>query len=185
MSRALTAPVSTALDADNVPALILVDLDFPAGALRCCNAGYTFTWGGYEWLGLGNLGQIDLIEEGAELQMYGVSMTLSGIPTDNIQRALGQHYQGRDCKVWLAPLSADYTILADPILAFSGRMDTMDISLGDTASIRMTGESRLTDWERPRIRRFNDEDQKSEYLTDRGFEFVAAMVEKNLVWGRA
>ena len=185
MSRTLTSPVSAALDADNVPALILVYLDFPDGALRCCNAGYTFNWDGYDWLGLGALGQIDLIEEGAALQMYGVSMTLSGIPTENIQRALGQYYQGRDCKVWLAPLNDDYTILADPLLAFSGRMDTMDISLGATASIRMTGESRLTDWEIPRIRRFNDEDQKSEYPTDRGFEFVAAMVEKNLVWGRA
>lgn len=185
MSRTLTTAVDAALGADNVPALILVYMDFPDGALRCCNAGYTFSWDGSEWLGLGHLGQIDIIEEGAELQMYGVSMILSGIPTENIQRALGQHYQGRDCKVWMAPLDSDYQILVDPVLVFSGRMDTMDIAMADTANIRMTGESRLTDWERPRVRRFNDEDQKAEYPTDRGFEFVAAMVEKNLLWGRA
>jgi len=184
VSRALTSAVDAAFAGDNVPALILVYLDFPDGALRCCNAGYTFAWGGHDWIGLGGLGQIDMIEEGAELQMYGISLTLSGIPSENMQRALGQHYQGRDAKVWLAPLDADYHLLVDPVLVFSGRMDTMDLSLGDTSTVRMTAESRLTDWERPRVRRFNDEDQKAEYPGDRGFEFVAAMVEKNLVWGR-
>ena len=64
-------------------------------------------------------------------------------------------------------------------------MDTMPIEVGAQASIQLTVESRLVDWERPRDRRFNHPDQIAEYPDDKGLEYVAQMAEKELVWGRA
>ena len=81
-------------------------------------------------------------------------------------------------------MTEDYQIIADPVVVFKGRMDTMDIEVGKTSSVTVSVESRLVDWERPRIRRYNDADQRSEFPTDRGCRYVAQMVSKDLPWGR-
>jgi len=62
-------------------------------------------------------------------------------------------------------------------------MDTMDVELGTTASITVAAESRLADWDRPRVRRYNAADQNISYPSDKGFEFVPQMVEKSIRWG--
>jgi hypothetical protein len=182
--RSLTTSAQAAFCQLHFPMIVLVELDFAdAGTLRVCNASYTFSWGGYDWLGLGNLGSIEAISEGIDLQMYGCSLTLSGIPSEYISEALNQTYQGRDATIWLAPLTEDYTFIADPVVVFKGRMDTMDIELGQTCTITLSVESRLIDWDRARTRRYNDADQTSEFPGDRGFKYVDQMVEKDLQWG--
>lgn len=184
MSRTVTTAVSNALAAEVVPCLLLVELDWPSGFVRVNNSAVTFSWAGETWLGLENLGSVDVITENADMEMSGVTLTLTGIPPDMISRVLGEHYQGRDCKIWMAPLSADYAVLADPVLVFPGRIDAAVISLGDTASIKITAENKMADWERARVRRYTHEDQIAEYPTDKGLEFVPQMVEKVLIWGR-
>lgn len=183
--RSLTTSAKDAFSQLNFPFIILVELDFADGIVRLCNAGYSFKWNGVDWLGIGTLGSIEAISEGSALQMYGCGLTLSGIPPEIISEAFSQNYQGRAAKLWLAPLTADYQFIADPVVVFAGRMDTMDIQVGETATITLTIESRLVDWERPRIRRFNDADQRSEYPDDRGFRYVDQMIQKDLKWGRS
>lgn len=184
MSRTLTTAVATATEAEVCSFVIFVELDFASGFVRACNANVSLDWNSYTWSGVGNLGSIQTIEEVADLEAKGVSLQLSGIPSAMISRALGEHYQGRSCKIWVAPLDpTNHTAIPDPVLVFSGRMDTMQIELGEQARISVTAESRLADWDRPRIRRFNNADQKTEYVTDSGFEFVEQMVEKEIRWG--
>jgi len=55
----------------------------------------------------------------------------------------------------------------------------------ETATIQVTVENRLIEFERTRVRRYTAEDQKIDYPNDKGLEFVAEMAEKEIVWGRA
>lgn len=183
MSRTLTGTVDTALQQPNVPMLILVDLDFASGFLRMCNASYNFTYSGNTYLGAGRIANIKNIEEGVDQKMYGIEMTLTGVDPAYIAIALAEAYQQRPITVMFAPLDANYTILASPPVIWKGRMDKMNIEMGETATITLTAESRLTDWNRANIRRYNDEDQKAFFPTDKGFEYVAQMVDKALNWG--
>ena len=183
MTRTLTPAAESTFESGNVPMLCFVLMDFPSGFLRVNNSAVIINWGGEDWYGVGRLGSIDQIEEGATLESRGLKFRISGVPQANISTALGQQYQGRDCKVWLAPLTSDYAGIADPVLTFSGRMDVMDIELGNTATITVSAESRLADWDRPRTRRYTHEDQQLDYPGDLGFEFVPQMVEKELRWG--
>ena len=185
MSRALTTAVSTALAAEIVPCLLLVELDWPSGAVRVNNSAVTFAWNGHDWLGLAELGSVDAITEHADMEMSGVRLTLTGIPSAMISRVLGEHYQGRDCNIWMAPLDENYAVLADPVLVFPGRIDTAVITLGESASIQISAENKMADWERARVRRYTHEDQIAEYPADKGLEFVPQMVEKVLIWGRS
>jgi len=183
MSRTLTTAADNALAAGHVPMIVLVEMDFSTGFLRVNNSAVSFDWDGYTWLGVGRLGGIDPIKESGDLQALGLSFRISGIDPSSIALALGTQYQGRSCKVWLAPLTTEHTVIADPILIFWGRLDTMDIDLGQTATISVSAESRLADWDRPRVRRYNHEDQQIDFPGDLGFQFVPGMVEKELRWG--
>jgi hypothetical protein len=182
--RGLTTPQDGALQAPHVPGLCLVQLDFDQ-TIRLCNLGYTYSWNGYDWIGTGALGSIEQINEGADLEAKGVNLTLSGIPSDIIATALGEQYQGRRAQVWYAPLDDAYQIIGAPIRVFYGRIDTMDIEVGETSSITLSAESKLVDWARPRVSRYNHEDQIAKYPDDLGFQYVAKMVEVELIWGRA
>lgn len=183
MSRDLSQAAIDALNGNNVPAIVLVSLAFDS-PVNVCNAGYGFTWNGTEYMGIGNLGKISGIEEGTDMTAYGVALEMSGIPAEMISLALGEQYQGRDATIWYAPLDEQYNIIADPVIAFKGRIDTMNIELGDTATITCTIESKMVDWDRPRVRRFNSADQNIRYPQDLGFQFVESLVDKQINWGR-
>lgn len=154
------------------------------GTIRLTNAGYNFTWGGYTWIGAGNLGSISPLEEGQDLQMYGCTLTISGIQSRYIAESFDTNYSGRAATIWIAPLDANYQIIADPVIAFKGKMDTMPIRLGKESAIQVTVESDLVAWERGKARIFGHSDQQSEYAADMGFEFVSQMVEKEIYFGR-
>ncbi len=184
MSRTLTAAAKAASQDEVVRPVSLVELDFSSGFVRANSAPIDIVAFSNTFLGVGNLGAITSSGEGADLQARGISLQLSGIPTALVSIALGEHYQGRSCKVWMGLLDSSHVLIADPVLMFDGRMDTMDINMGETAVINVTAESRLSDWERPRIRRYTNEDQQNQYPNDKGFEFVPQMADKQLIWGR-
>jgi len=190
MSRDLTAAVDAVLESANVSMLGLVELDFGSGFVRVTNAPYSFSWNGHDWLGLGRGGGIDQVDEGAGLEARGVALKLSGIPvsgegdSENIAIALGEHYQGRDVRIWVALLDDQFAIVPDPKLIFLGRMDNMEIEIGATATVVVRAENRLADLERPRVRRYNSGDQQLLFPGDKGLEFVEQMVDTSIVWGR-
>ena len=181
--RNLTSAAASALAAGHVRAVVFVEMDFPSGFLRMNNSAQNIDWNGHTWYGVGRLGSIDAIGEGMTLEARGLRFAVTGIDPAHVAVALGQQYQGRSCKVWLSPLDQGYAPVADPVLVFSGRLDTMDVELGVTATIAVSAESRLADWDRPRVRRYNAEDQSITDPTDKGFEFVPQMVEKQIRWG--
>lgn len=183
MPRTLTTAADNALQSPNLAALFFVEFDFTSGFLRLNNSGVHITWASSLWYGVGRLGAIDAVQEGAELEARTVNFRITGIDPANISRAMGEHYQGRPVKMWLAPLDANHRVVADPVLCFHGLMDTMDIDLGQVASITASATSRLAAWDRAKVRRYNSEDQAIDYPADKGFEFVPQLVEKELRWG--
>src|ERR1022692_1505503 len=105
---------------NNLPVLILVEMHFGAGTSYYCNAGYSFNWNGNTYLGLGNLGSIDAIEEGVAIQSYGLGFKLSGVDPAKIAIALNEDYQNRPVYVRLALLDESYNIVGTPTLVFAG-----------------------------------------------------------------
>jgi hypothetical protein len=182
-NRPITTPTANALAATQVRAVVFVEMDFASGYLRMNNSAQNMDWNSLTWLGIGRVGSIDPVGEGVTLEVRGLRFSISGIDPAHVSLALNEQYQGRACSMWFAPLNEDYSVIADPVLVFSGRMDLMDIDMGTTATITVSAESRLADWDRPRVRRYNAADQAITDPADKGFEFVPQMVEKNIRWG--
>ncbi len=184
MSRNLTAEAALASQAAVIRPVLLARLDFASGVVAANSGVNTLSYNGDDYLGVGSYGTVSAIGEGLEAKPYGVDMTLSGIPTEMLSLALGEHYQGRDARVYLALLDEQHRLINDPFLVGRFRMDTMNVELGQSATITLSAENRLADWSRPRVRRYNHEDQQARYPGDLGLEYVTGMVEKPIIWGR-
>jgi hypothetical protein len=187
MSRSLTAAVETGSQQPNVTAILLAKLDFSSGMLYVTNMPYNVTpaWDGNTYVGGGNLVGVDPVSESADQQAHELKYRLAGIPPEYLSIALTEHYQGRDAFLYWALMDADHKVVSDPVLLFKGRMDSMEIVLGQQGVITLTAQSRLADWSRARVRRYNDADQQAEYPGDKFFEYQEQMVSVELLWGAA
>ena len=190
-TRTMSAAMLAEIDNETVRPLLLAELDFSSGYVRVNSTERTVSFdsgtvpgGPFDFLGVGHLGKVSPVEEGIEQKSYGLVLQISGIISAYISTVLTEQYQGRQARLWLGFFDSSYALVASPMLIFAGRMDSTAIKLGGTAEITVTAENRLADWERPRVRRYTNEDQALEYPGDAGFEFVPAMLEKQLVWGR-
>jgi hypothetical protein len=186
MSRNLTTAAAAAATAEVVDRTLAVELLFDGGAVRLNGSLVPITIGGQEFAGVGTLGGISEIAESADLQSHGITLRLSGIPRDSVALVMAEPCQGRRCTVWEVWLDkATGAVIGDPAIVFRGRMDTMQARLGETATVEVTAEDRLTDMDRPNLARYTDEDQRRLFPGDAFFAFVPATVEAEVVWPAA
>lgn len=181
MSREVSTSVLNALDDEVVYPFFAVDIDFSSGPLYVWSGYGDLTIGTKTYLGVGNLLNLSTVEETTEIEAKGASLTMSGIPSSFLSLALQEPYQGRECRIY-------FGMTSDPlgrVEIFSGELDQMNIAEeGDSCTISVTAENILIKLERPVVRRFTNEDQKSRFPTDRGLEYIADLQDKEIFWGR-
>ena len=186
MSRSLTSAMQSAVTADLVRPIILVQCAFDSGNLNLWNGVGNLTVSSVDYVGAGTLLAIGEITETSELQANGITVTLSGITDPLLAKARDEDYQGRELKVLLGAMDASNGVISTPVNVFSGFIDTMVINdSSETATIQIAVENRLIGFERTRVRRYTAEDQLIDFPNDKGLEFVADMAEKEIVWGRS
>lgn len=223
MSRTLSGIVETSLNDQVLNPFFAVELNFDDGTFTAADGtvhdrilrlwtGYgQLVYEGNTYYGTGNLLDISSVEETAEIAAKGITLTLSGVPSEVISLALTEPYQGRLCKLYFGVFtqgnlldqsstttSKNYILQQDGGLiqleealtslteVFIGYMDQMNINEGpESSTIELHAENKLIDLERARVGRYTSEYQKSIYPEDKGFDFVESLQEQKLVWGRA
>lgn len=183
MSRDITAGMQTEVAAAALSPILLAEMDFSGGFVRVWSGLGDLSWNGYTWTGVGDLAGVSQIAESTDFKANGVQLQLSGIPSAMISVALGEKYQGRPCNIYFGAMDDSGAVVADPFLLFGGSMDTMTISeSGETSTIAVSVESRAIDLKRSRERRYTHEDQQIDYPGDLGFEYVAGLQDKDVIW---
>lgn len=184
MARDITATVQGDLTASHNIPIFLAEIHNDGDTLYLATGIGTLPWNGHDWLGMGKFATIGTIPEASQVRADGIQLGLNGIDSDLLIYALNYARQGKTVRVYLAFLDSSNNVKADPILTFLGRSDQVEIhDTGSTGSINQAAENRLIDLGRPRQRRYESEDQKNEYSTDLGFDFVSDLQEMNLSWG--
>jgi len=188
MSRDLTSATITNISEATVYPFFAIELNFDSEILRLWTGQGTLTLPDTtQWIGTGTLLDISAIEETAEMAVRGATLTLSGIPSEILSLALSEPYQGRVCNIYFGTFTGGDLTTApsnfDQI--FSGYMDQMNIQDGpETATIELKVENKLVDLERARVARFTSGYQKSIYPSDKGFDFVESLQDREIFWGR-
>lgn len=144
------------------------------------------TYDSETYTGVGDLLNISSVTETADMQASGINVVLTGVKSSLVVIAKDHEYQGRPLTVMLGAFDASGSLIANPTTVFAGFMDTMTIAeSGETSTISIAVENKLIAFERSKVRRYTAEDQKIDHPTDKGFEFVTSIVQKEIIWGRA
>ena len=185
MTRNASPEFLNALTEELVRPCIFFEGVFASGTVRLWSGIGEIEWNSQTWLGAGVLMGVGSVEETTEVIANGTSVSLSGVPLDLVQVAIEEARQGLPGRVWVGLLTDDWQIIASPTLVFSGRLDVPQISDGaDSCTVTISYESRLLDLTVAREWRYTDQSQKTLYPTDRGFEFVTSIQDKEITWGR-
>lgn len=189
MSRTLTSGMNAVTTDEIVRPVYLVRMVFDAtevtNELNMWSGLGDLVYDGETYLGVGDLLSISSVKETADISASGLNVMLSGVKSSLVAVAKNQDYQGRPLTLSFGAFNDSGDLVADPVVVFSGFMDTMTIAeTGDYSTISIAVENKLIAFERSKIRRYTAEDQKIDHPTDKGFEFVASIGEKEIVWGR-
>lgn len=185
MSRTLSTAMQAVATAEVVRPIYLVDLEFASGSIYLWSGLGDLSFNSNTYIGAGDLLSIGSVQESTELTATGAQITLGGIKQSLLALARDEPYQGRPLTIRLGAFDENGDLIASPVIVFSGFMDVMTISdSGETSTITVSAENKLIVFQKTAVRRYTAEDQKIEHPNDKGFEFVAKIQEKEIVWGR-
>lgn len=186
MPRSMTPATEAALVAADLRPVMFFEGEFPTASVRFWTGLSPIDWNGQTWIGAGNLIGLSSVEEGTDVAATGVEVQLAGVPPSLVAAVIGDAQQGLPGRVWIGLLDAAGALIIDPVQVFAGRLDVPQIAdQVDTCTISISYESRLIDLNRPREWRYTHESQQVLYPGDKGFEYVAALQDKEITWGRA
>lgn len=185
MPRPMSSGMLTALQASILYPAIFVNMGFASGTVHIWSGVGSVTWGGNTYTGVGSFGGISVIEEGSAVEAKGIALTLSGIDATMLADALQEMQLGLPISIYMALYaSRGGSLIADPLVAWAGRMDQPEIVIsGTTATISIKAESRIIDLNVPVDRRLTLEDSQIKVPGDLGFQFVFGIQEKQLLFG--
>lgn len=184
MSRGLSASVIAALTSNVVRPITFSKLDFSSGIVYVHDGIGTYTWGGQDWIGVGDFGSISNIQEGSEVSPYSITLTLSGLDSNLVSTALTEDYFMRDVDIYLGLLNEDDELIDTPSPIWSGFMDVMNVSLGAAGgdSIELTCESELAKFDRSPNLRYTHVQQQKRNSSDLFFEFLKDIEGAKVRW---
>lgn len=185
MTRTLPTGYEAQTTASLFRAAYLVSLAFDSGTLYFWTGIGDLSYGGNTYTGTGNLGDVSLVTETADMRPTGATLRLSGVASSLISIMLSEHYQGRAAVIRYAVFDANWAMV-EALTVFSGKMDVMRlVDAGQTSDIELTVEHRMIAFDRPQeVYFYTHVDQQRLYSGDLGLEFVASLVDKTIYWGR-
>lgn len=214
MSRTVPAALLAALERPQVQPFYAVEMLFDSGSVRLWTGYGNRIIGGETYVGAGSLINIEGLAEVADLSAKAITISLSGVASELVSLALQEPYQRRRCRVYFGAIpyesnadwilfsgawsdvgvwvddafwkDASFSVELIAVEVFSGSLNTMPIEdSGETSVITATVDSKLVETEKASNLRYTSETQKSRYNGDTFFDYVSAIQDADIVWGRA
>jgi len=162
--------------------ITMAKLEFDSGTVYVHDGVGSVTFDGNTYLGVGKYGSFDIIDENIDTVARGIKVTLSGVDTSLVPIVMDEVYQGRPATFYVGFLDQNLNFVADPEEIWSGRMDTMSISMDqNSAVISLSCEYRLR--KEPVLARFTDEDQRLAFAGDTFFNLTQFIPRYKATWG--
>lgn len=135
------------------------------------------------YLGIGQYGGFDLVEENIDFVPRGIRLTLSGVEPSLVTTLRTEVYQNRPANVYLGLIDDETRqFVSTPEQVWGGRMDTMSIEIGpNSAVISLSCEHRLRR-ENPGGRSTNA-DQQLRFAGDLFFDHQERIPGYRSLWG--
>lgn len=186
MSSAMLA----ALTSTELNLAIFIEATFATGTVYLWSGIGPISWNGNTWTGLGALLSVSPSEETSTVEAKGLQLTLNGFDATLLPDVMNEFALLQPVTVYLGCFSSG-SLIASPLITFSGRMDEPTVSVSSDENDRTVGtisincESPLADMNVAVDRRYTIEDQQADWPGDLGFSFVDQLQEITINWGQA
>lgn len=186
MPRSISAASILALE--NASYIILgwmVEIELSGTTLRLWSGIGPIIWNGQTWLGNGWFLDFTPVRETTDASAQGFTIRLTSVPSEVIALISNQTQQNRIGTVYQVLLDDNENVVLDPFELCSGEVDAVEYIEGteDTATVAISFESDFLLMQQSKETRMTDAYQKSKYPSDKGFEHVALIQNKQLYWG--
>lgn len=162
-----------------------VRIDMPGYTLRVFTGGGVLQWddgtGTQDWYGT-ELGEIGGIPGKSSFEAQALSLGLSGLDSSLKTEVMDYLVRGSDVYVWLFYISSG-SIVADPWLAFAGKVDTPEFEEDQTVKLEVSVVDAVGAAFRRTVTRRTDTHQQSLFSGDRFYEFAPAVGRTPVKWG--
>ena len=189
MARSITTDLSNEFSADTLRPYYAckVTLPHPTASYneihKMWTGNYPLTIGSDTFDGLGEFLSISDVSETSDMSASGLNISLIANPS-NLTVLRDKQYQGKSVEAFVGALNADGTS-AGQFKFFEGFADQLLFSMQPEACIvTLKAENKLIRLSKSSNRYYTHEDQITEYPNDKGLEFVNAIQEQEVLWGR-
>jgi len=183
--QGLDSSIVNRLGADEQAMFLAIKAEFDSGTIRLWTGIDDLTISSESYTGAGQLLSISNVEESTDLKSAGLTVGITGMDTTVLNLALTENYQNRFITLYLGYVMGKTNEVAGTLVLFKGRMTTLSIT--DTpqgSTISINAENRLIDLDRPSNFRYTKESQNFLHNGDTGFNRVASLQDKEIVWGK-
>ena len=182
MSRGISSTNLAHAQGDVVAPVTLVHFAFDTPVYVHSGSG-TLTYDGNDYLGVGTLGEISGMEESEDLAPVMVQFGLSGIDTTFFTEVFDAGNYGDVITVYHGYRNSDTGLLIDdPTLVGRFYFEHATLRKGATNVAIITAQHELARLDDKPGAKFTDEGQRAVYSTDVGYQFVADVGTKDLIW---
>lgn len=179
--RQIDSVVISALEQGNIRWAYLVDVEFDVNPLRFSSLYSDLDYDGKTYIGAGNLGTISATQENSALEPSSVNLTISGVNPAVLPTVFDQEYINRPASIRLLVLDDNGGVVG-VLPYYGGLISDLSLNFSSTSSIQISLADQLSVWSREKVSRYTDQDQKTRYPNDRGFEFVEQIQDLEIVW---
>lgn len=190
MARSISTDLSNEFSADTLRPYYACKVTFPntqgSGDVvhKMWTGNYPLTVGSDTFDGLGEFISISDVSETSDMSASGLSISLIANPTF-LTVLRDKQYQGKTVEAFVGALNDDNTS-AGQFKFFEGFADQLLFSMQPEACIvTLKAENKLIRLSKSSGRYYTHEDQITEYPNDQGLEFVNAIQDQEVLWGRS
>ena len=187
MARTLTTAVKNELATNNISPIHLITIGFatPVNITDCgfdltsSISGTSRTYTASPFLVGGSS-----FEEQTDITKTSLSLSLSGADQTFISTVLNENVVNDTVEIYRGLLNSSNSIIADPILLYSGNIDTFEIAESDTQSnVKLIIVSHWADFDKKSGRKTNNSSQQRFFSSDVGMDYASESV-LDIKWGR-
>jgi len=180
--RTIDADLKAGAESAEFKYVVLVKLAFPSGTVYLHNGVGTHSFGGFDYLGVGGFGGIDVLEDTLDLVSKPVTLTLSSIVPEIIDAVKTDDVFGRDADLYLGVLDDGYQLIGTPDNWYSGHMETVQLIIGSEDGLAIRLQSRASRLRLRNNKRYTLEDHQVDHPGDLFFEFLPALMDAEVSW---
>ena len=187
MARTLTTAVKNELLTGEIKPVHLIEIGFSTPVyLTDCGFNLTSSISGTSrtYTSSEFLVGASSFEEQVDITKTTLSLFLSGADQTFISTVLNENIVNDTVEIYRGLLDSNNSLIADPILLYSGNIDTFEISESATQSnVKLLVVSHWADFDKKSGRKTNNASQQRFFSTDVGMDYSSETV-LDIKWGR-